>query len=200
LTPLRRVGVAGAAAALVLALLIAFFAPRRNVVPMAALRGTPVEPPRTARDFVLTDANGSPAHIVDGRYALTFLFFGYTHCPDACPLAMASLGRAYRKLSHAQASRTRVVFVSVDPNRDTPLVVRRYVTGFDSHFAGLTGSADALARVWHAYGIGIDARSREIAHGDEIYAIDDRARVLLEYPPDVAAADLASDAAVLSAR
>jgi protein SCO1/2 len=199
-TPLRTVSLGGVGLALLSAILIAAFALRHEVARGPALRGTPLDPPKTARDFVLTGPAGRPAHVVDRAYALTFLFFGYTHCPDECPLAMASLGRAYRSLTRAQALRTRVVFVTVDPRRDTPPVLAHYVMKFEPRFVGLTGSPTKLAAVWRAYGVSVDARSREIGHGDNIFAIDGRGRIVLVYPPDAPAGDLAADAASLTRR
>jgi protein SCO1/2 len=90
------------------------------------------------------------------------------------------------------------VFVTVDPKRDTPAVLKRYVTGFDPSFVGLTGSAKQLQRVWKSYGVQIDEATREIGHGDAIYAIDANHRAILLYTPDIPASDLASDAAKLT--
>jgi protein SCO1/2 len=163
-----------------------------------AFAGTPVEPPKTAQDFALVGDSGKTEHVLRAGTPLEFLFFGYTHCPDECPLAMASLGRAYRMLTPPERASTRVVFVTVDPARDTPSVMRAYVTRFDPHFIGLTGGATQLARVWQAYGVQIDAESKEIAHGDAIYAIDGHGKVVLVYPPDVAATALAGDARKLA--
>ncbi len=164
----------------------------------AGLTGTPLDPPKAAPDAVLTNENDRPAHLLDRGAAATFLFFGYTHCPDECPLALASLGRADRKLPAATRERVRIVFVTVDPARDTPSVIKAYVRKFDRRMTGLTGSPAALARVWEAYGVTVDRTSHEIGHGDEIYAIDRSAHVVLVYPPDAGADDLAKDAAALA--
>ncbi len=164
----------------------------------AGYNGTPLRPPKVAADFTLTDGNGRAARVLDGSKPVEFLFFGYTHCPDECPLALASLGRAYRSLPPAQRAHVRVVFVTVDPARDTPAVVQRYVTGFDPHFVALTGSSKTLRPVWAAYGVEIDAHTKEIAHGDAIYAIDATQHVILVYPPDAQAASLAADAGKLA--
>jgi protein SCO1/2 len=161
--------------------------------------GTPVDPPKTAHDATLTDANGQPAHLLDAAFPSTFLFFGYTHCPDECPIALASLAKAYRGLSPAAKARTRIVFVSVDPSRDTPAVMKRYVDNFGAPIVGLTGSEAELSPVWSAYGVQIDARSREIGHGDAIYAIDALEQVVLIYTPDTNAANLRVDAERLAA-
>jgi protein SCO1/2 len=160
--------------------------------------GTPVEPPRTANDAVLSGAGGQPVHLLDAAYPATFLFFGYTHCPDECPLALASLAKAYRGLSPAAQARTRIVFVSVDPARDTPAVMTRYVTHFGARISGLTGSEAQLAPVWRDYGVEIDSKTREIGHGDAIYAIDSTQRVILIYTPDTPPSELLADAKQLA--
>jgi len=160
--------------------------------------GTPLEPAKTATDAVLTGTNGQPAHLLDSAYPATFLFFGYTHCPDECPLALASLAKAYRGLSHAAQARTRIVFVSVDPARDTPAVMARYVKHFGAPISGLTGLEAQLEPVWRQYGVEVDSKTREIGHGDAIYAIDSTQRVVLIYTPDTPPSELLADAKQLA--
>ncbi len=164
----------------------------------SAFSGTPLVPPKFAADAVLEDQDGRPAHVFDPAAASTYLFFGYTHCPDECPLALATLGRAYRSLSPEVRARTRVVFVTVDPRRDLPAVMKRYVTGFDPHFTGLTGTLARLRPVWFAYGVTIDPGTKDVDHGDAIYAIDRSQHVVLIYPPNVTSSDLAHDAAIFA--
>jgi protein SCO1/2 len=166
----------------------------------AAFFGTPIDPPKTATDAVLTDTNGRPAHVLDGTQPATFLFFGYTHCPDECPLALASLAKAYRGLPPAARARTRIVFVSVDPARDTVPVMKRYVERFGAPIVGLTGTEAQLAPVWKTYGVDVDSKSREIGHGDAIYAIDATQRVVLIYTPDTPPSELRADATQLAAK
>jgi protein SCO1/2 len=110
--------------------------------------------PRGARapDFTLDDQNGQPFRLSDHRGHVVALFFGYTHCPDVCPTTLAALARAKRKLT-AGAKPLDVVFVTVDPARDTTAVVRRYVRLFDPSFIGLTGTEAQLAPVYAAYHI-----------------------------------------------
>ena len=185
-----------ALAFVVLAALVGIVAHRNasRDTPMNAFAGTPLEPPKPAADFTLTGGDGRPAHVVVAGATLEYLFFGYTHCPDECPLAMGSLGRAYRQLTPSERARTSVVFVTVDPERDTPAVVRRYVTGFDPHFVGLTGTRAQLASVWTSYGVAVDAKTKEIGHGDAIYAIDANRNVILVYGPEATAKALLADA------
>ncbi|GAC1313574.1 MAG: hypothetical protein NVSMB21_24850 [Vulcanimicrobiaceae bacterium] len=192
LHPSRGLALGVAAACIAIALAIALVAPRATRRANVA-HGTPVEPPKVAADFVLRDGADRPTHLLAREERVTLLFFGYTHCPDACPLALAALGRAYRSLETAERARVRLVFVTVDPRRDRPAVVRSYVDNFDAHIVGLTGSLDELARVWRAYGVRVDAKTREVGHGDTIFAIDAGRHVAYVYPPDTPAADLAAD-------
>jgi protein SCO1/2 len=189
------------AAGVLLLIAVAVFASKllaRNPAGNVAYFGTALEPPKNAIDAVLTGSNGQPAHLVDGAFPATFLFFGYTHCPDECPLALASLAKAYRGLSHAAQARTRIVFVSVDPARDTPAVMARYVTHFGAPISGLTGTEAQLAPVWRQYGVEVDSKTREIGHGDAIYAIDSTQRVVLIYTPDTPPSELLADAKQLA--
>jgi protein SCO1/2 len=195
---LRRLALAAAVACLLLAAIVLVIS-RPRVARPTTYAGMPVVPAKPAPDALLVDQNGVPAHLIDPAYSLTFLFFGYTHCPDECPLALGSLAKAYRALPPERAARTRVVFVSVDPTRDVPAVMRKYVSAFDPHFVGLTGTNAQLAPVWKAYGVAIERTTRELAHGDAIYAIDATQHVVLIYPPDAPPADLSADAIKLTA-
>ncbi len=165
--------------------------------PDAHYAGTPIVPPKPVEDFVLTDATGHANHLLE-HASVQFLFFGYTHCPDECPLAMGSLAHAYRSLAPDARPKMRVVFVTVDPKRDSPGALHRYLTRFDPSFVGLTGSVKQLQRVWKSYGVQVDGATKEIGHGDAIYAIDADHRAILIYTPDIPATDLASDAAKLA--
>jgi protein SCO1/2 len=197
-TPIRALAAGAVAAALAIAILIAVFA-HRDFPHRAHYAGTPLDPPKLASDAILIDQTGHAQHLIDPAFAATFVFFGYTHCPDECPLALATLGRAYRALDPAARQRTRVVFVTVDPAQDTPAVLGRYVANFDPHFVALTDSRATLAKVWQAYGVEIQPQAKElIGHGDAIYAIDASGHIVLIYPPDVKASDLEHDASALA--
>ena len=105
-----------------------------------------------AADFTLTDQNGTPYTLSAHRGHPIALFFGYTHCPDVCPTTLAALASAKRKLG-ADGAPFEVVLVTVDPKRDSPATLKRYVHLFDPAFTGLTGSAAQLAPVYAAYHI-----------------------------------------------
>jgi protein SCO1/2 len=103
-----------------------------------------------APDFTLTDQNSRPFQLSNLRGHTVALFFGYTHCPDVCPTTLAALARAKRQLG-TEGARFDVVFVTVDPQRDTKAVVAKYVRLFDPSFIGLTGTTAQLAPVYAAY-------------------------------------------------
>ncbi|HEX3376244.1 MAG TPA: SCO family protein [Candidatus Acidoferrales bacterium] len=108
-------------------------------------RGGVVSPPLPKPKFTLTDTSGAPFDFsAKTQGYVTLLFFGYTHCPDMCPLQMSTLAQAYRKLPPVIADRFKVVFVTTDPARDTPQVLRSWLDHFDKRFIGLTGSQAAI--------------------------------------------------------
>jgi protein SCO1/2 len=96
-----------------------------------------------ARDFALTDTGGARRSLADYRGKVVVMFFGYTHCPDVCPTTLAQLAQA-RHLLRADAGRVQVLFVTLDPQRDTPQLLARYVPAFDPSFVGLTGNQQQI--------------------------------------------------------
>ena len=142
----------------------------------ANFRGTTyAEPYPPASDFVLTRADGTSFQLSEMRGKIVLLFFGYTSCPDVCPTTLAELNQAMGKLGD-DANKVQVVFVSVDPGRDTPERVQEYVNHFNSNFIGLSGAEDELTTVWNDYGI-----YREIVEGTSAlgYLVNHTARVTL---------------------
>lgn len=97
------------------------------------------------RDFALVNHAGKPTKLADFRGKVVVLFFGYTQCPDVCPTTLSALAEAMKSLG-PDASRVQVVFVTVDPDRDTAELLASYVTAFDPSFIGLRGDAEATAR------------------------------------------------------
>jgi protein SCO1 len=93
----------------------------------------------------LMDHNGKPRTLADFHGKVVLVFFGFTHCPDACPTTLAEMAQALRQLG-PDADKVQVLFVTVDPERDTPAVLRQYVPSFNPAFLGLYGDPDATAR------------------------------------------------------
>ncbi|MFO1245558.1 MAG: SCO family protein [Ramlibacter sp.] len=99
-----------------------------------------------ARDFALTDHNGQPRSIKDFAGKVVVVFFGFTQCPDVCPTAMAELAEVRRTLGK-DGERVQGLFITVDPERDTPEVLKAYMTNFDPSFLALRGTPEQLATV-----------------------------------------------------
>jgi protein SCO1/2 len=118
---------------------------KRSAPADATYRGGLVSPPLAKPKFTLTDTSGAPFDLwLKTQGSITLLFFGYTHCPDMCPLQMHTIAQALRTLAPAAAAQFKVVFVTTDPARDTPQVLRAYLDHFDKRFIGLTGSEQAI--------------------------------------------------------
>lgn len=100
----------------------------------------------TQADFHLTDHNGKPRSLGDFRGKVVVLFFGYTHCPDICPTKLADLAQTMRLLGK-DAERVQVLFVTLDPERDTRELLAKFVPAFDPAFLALYGDAQATAKV-----------------------------------------------------
>lgn len=103
-------------------------------------------------DFQLTDHHGKPRTLADFRGKVAVLFFGYTHCPDICPTTLADLAQVKRKLGQ-DADRLQVLFVTLDPERDTRELLAQYVPAFDPDFLGLYGDLQATAQAGKAFGV-----------------------------------------------
>src|SRR5579863_7863462 len=123
-------------------------------------RGGLVTPPLPKPRFVLSDTSGIPFDFWQRTQGyVTLLFFGYTSCPDQCPMHMAALGAALKKMPAEVADRVKLVFVTADPVRDTPAVLRRWLDLFDHRFIGLTGPEAAIGEVQRAAGVPIASKT-----------------------------------------
>lgn len=99
-----------------------------------------------AKDFALPDFNGKMRKLSDFRGKAVVIFFGYTQCPDVCPTTMAQLAEVMKQLGPL-ADRVQVLFISLDPDRDTPAILAKYVSAFDPRFLGLVGDKDTTEKV-----------------------------------------------------
>jgi protein SCO1/2 len=115
-----------------------------------AFHGTTFDAVSPAADFRLADPDGRAVTLAGLRGRPVLVFFGYTRCPDVCPLTLDRLTRTLRELGDDE---TRVLFVTVDPEHDTPDVLRRFVARFGGRVTPLTGDSAALARAWQGYSV-----------------------------------------------
>jgi protein SCO1/2 len=144
---------------------------------------TDILPPDPLPDFTLTNHLGEPTRLSDfaGRHVL--LFFGYTHCPDYCPLTMTKLRQVKQALGD-RANDVAIVFISVDGERDTPEILNDFVTRFDLSFVGLTGDESTLRNVGAPYGLAFELHKENandteylVDHGTLTYVIDPQQRL-----------------------
>ena len=169
-----------------------------------AYRGGLVTPPLAKPRFILTDTSGASFDFWKRTQgSVTHLFFGYTHCPDQCPMHMSNIGMALKKLPAGIADQIKLVFVTTDPARDTPAVLRRWLDHFDKRFIGLTGTEDALRAVQNAAGVPAAQMTESrngnygVAHANFViaYTKDNLAHVI--YPGGVSKDDWIHDLPLL---
>lgn len=167
-------------------------------------RGGLVTPPLPKPGFVLTDTSGAPFDFRQRTEGyVTLLFFGYTNCPDQCPMHMANLGAALKKLPAGMADRVKLVFVTTDPARDSRAVLRRWLDLFDRHFIGLTGTDRAVEAVERAAGVPLAVKTGPagsnyaVSHANFVLAFskDNLAHVI--YPGGVSRDDWVHDLPML---
>ncbi|MEW5892198.1 MAG: SCO family protein [Pseudomonadota bacterium] len=161
--------------------------------------GTDITGAPFGRQFSLTDHQGQPRRLEDFRGKAVAIFFGYTHCPDVCPTTLSDLKAAMQLLGPELAARVQVLFVTVDPERDTPEVLRQYVPYFHPSFLGLYGTPEQIAATAREFKVHY-AKHTEAGAGDYLvdhtaatYVFDPEGRIRLFWPYGHPAADMAHD-------
>ncbi len=148
--------------------------------------------------FNLIDQDGQPFSDHDLKGKTFLVFFGFTHCPDVCPTTLFEISEIMRTLG-SEADRTAALFISVDPERDTPQAMKDYLSSFDTHLRGLTGDAAALAAVAKAYRVyykkvPLEGGDYTMDHTAIVYLMDKDGRFVSPFnmrrTADVAAAEL----------
>jgi protein SCO1 len=167
------------------------------------LHGVPYEKPKTAPDLPLTDQYGRPFSLTTQKGKVVIVYFGYTSCPDVCPVTLAQLTQVWVGLEQDQARKFQPIFVTVDPERDTQEVITRYLSAFDNAvggdqglgFIGLRGAPAELDPVMAAYGVEAEKRPQPgsavgytVNHTANMYVIDTEG-ILLEWFPYGASVD-----------
>ena len=177
-----------------------------RVASATGLRGTPLSEPLPKPSFVLPRTDGLAydfARETQGKVAL--LFFGYTHCPDVCPLHMANIAAVLAKMPWEEREAIRVIFVTTDPERDTPERLGTWLAGFDPEFVGLRGAADTVGKIQHSLGItpasrqpSTDSGEYLVGHAAQVIAFgrDNMARIV--YPFGTRQDDWAHDLPLLA--
>jgi protein SCO1 len=167
-------------ASVVAGILVAHFVRYRESPPPQPEHATLFAEPRALPAFDLIDQAGAPFGVERLRGQWTFLFFGFVNCPDVCPTTLAVLAQVRKALADLpERDQPGVVLVSVDPGRDTPPVLARYVAHFDPSFTGVTGSPGAIESLTQALGVAVVV-GPPAADGN--YAIDHTAAIFLVDP------------------
>ncbi len=150
--------------------------------PIAQAGGMTVANPRQIPDYSMVDMNGQPFKLSNIRGRATLIFFGYTFCPDVCPLTLAELKQVKAALG-SQASEVTFLYITVDPERDSPDVLKRYISAFDPDFVSATGEIDTLRRFATEFGAAFEKQKPAgtsagylVAHTSFTYLLDRQGR------------------------
>jgi protein SCO1/2 len=159
-------------------------------------RSTDITGADYGKSLELTDHTGRARKLEDFRGKAVVVFFGFTHCPDVCPTTLADLSNAIKQLG-SDAERVQVLFVTVDPERDTQEALAKYVTAFDPRFLGLYGDAAATQRTAKEFKVYYEKRKTgdgySVDHSGQSYVIDPQGRLRLFVRHDRIASDLPED-------
>lgn len=162
-------------------------------------KAKPVSDTPTAANFTLTDQFGQTRSLSDFRGKVVSLFFGFTHCPDICPTHLARQAEVMRQLG-AQANDVVVLFVTLDPERDSPEALKSYMDAFDPRFIALSGTAEETTRVakqykifWQKTPLPHSALVYTIDHTTNSFVIDQNGRLRLIVPHEMPATDVTHD-------
>ncbi len=165
--------------------LIAFVSTQNAKPP--EFQGALIEPPIPAKDFLLHDQNGQPFRLSDQRGKVVLLFFGYTFCPDVCPTTLTAFKQMSEALG-AQTDQVTFIFITVDPNRDTPAQLKTHLALFFPALIGLTGEPTQLETVWADYFVdpqiqpGANTAGYLVEHTGRVYVIDSQGNLRLTFP------------------
>jgi protein SCO1 len=168
--------------------------------PSTAFKAGTFDPSRVAPDFSLQGSDGHELRIGRFRGKVVLLAFGYSSCKDVCPVTLATFAQARRRLG-AAASDVQVIYVTVDPQRDTPERLKKFLENFDNTFVGATGTEAQLASVRQEYGVTAKKIPYEdsytYAHSSFAYLIDRQGRIRALMPYGHSADDYVNDVSIL---
>jgi protein SCO1/2 len=190
--------VAGTLAAWAVAALLGGCEREAPARPAVAFKSTDITGASYAQGFELPDATGTVRTLRDFRGKVVVVFFGYTQCPDVCPTTLARIAEV-RRLLGEPGTRVQAVFISVDPERDTPEVLQAYMRAFDDSFVALRGTAEQTAQVARHFKViyqkvpGKDPGSYSMDHSAASYVFDPAGQVRLYLRHNVDVKDMAQD-------
>ena len=191
----------------VLGLLLAGCGANTSQLPLLVVKGTDVsriaELQSVERKLALTDHHGRPVTLETFKGKAVVLFFGYTHCPDVCPTTLSDMAQALKLLPADAAEKVQVLFVSLDPQRDTPEVLKLYVPYFHPDFLGLYGTPEQVTeaarefRIVYRKHVEAGAEDYLIDHSAGSYLLDREGRLRVYLPFNSTPEDIAHDLALV---
>ena len=162
------------------------------------LRGSVIDSSAAAPEIDLSATDGSTYSLRERQGRVALIFFGYTSCPDVCPATLSEM-REVRKALGERAADVDMLFITVDPARDSLERMGMYVSLFDPAILGLTGSPEALEAVYRAYGVTVEFQAETTAagylvtHSSRVYVVDRAGKLRLTYPFGTAVDDIVQD-------
>lgn len=197
---MKRLGLQLIFTVLSLGLVLLFSAGCQTYASTVQYKGSALDPPLSLPDFELMAANGQPFQLSELEGDIALVFFGYTYCPDVCPLTLADVRSVLGDL-RAGRERVRVIFISTDPERDTPEVLSKYLAAFDPEFIGLTDDFAKVQEVMKPFGafaekteVSDSQAGYLVSHTARLYLVDLKNReILLIYPFGFKPEDLKMD-------
>lgn len=182
---------------LLLGIVLLFFG-YRYYQSVQSFKGSLIEPSPQAVDFELEKVDGGSFRMAAQQGRVVLLFFGYANCPDFCPTTMAEFKKIQANLGD-EAEQVDFVFITIDPERDSPEQIDSYVSAFHSSFVGLSGTVEELQPVWDGYWVFRQIQEGEseagylVAHTTRVYVIDKAGNLRLTFPFGLSASNMTSD-------
>lgn len=164
--------------------------------------GTIITPPLLLSDFSLQTANNESFRLSEQQGKIVLLFFGYTNCPDVCPITLGTFKQAYERLGE-DAQNVKFVMITADPERDTPDKVAAYAARFNPEFIGLGGNLKDLQRLWKELGVFVEKQESDsaagylVSHTASVYVLDQNGSLIMTLPYGTSAIDIANDVSEL---
>jgi protein SCO1/2 len=183
-----------ATAALIALAVLVIFAFRKPYT----FHGTVINPPLPVTDFSLLTANSESVRLSEQEGKIVLLFFGYTSCPDVCPLTLATFQEVHQRLGD-DAQKVRFAMITADPERDMPDKVAAYAARFHPGFIGLSGDRAELEKIWKQLGVFVEKQESNsaagylVSHTTSVYVLDQNGSVIMTFPYGTSAVDMTDD-------
>ena len=163
-----------------------------------SFHGTVIDPPLPVTDFSLQTANEEVFRLSEQKGKVVLLFFGYTSCPDVCPVTLATFKQVNDNLGE-DAQKVRFVMITADPDRDTPDKVAEYAARFNPEFIGLSGDMTALASIWKELGVFVEKQESDsaagylVSHTASVFVLNQSGSLFMTFPYGTTATEIADD-------